>query len=218
MRSWLCYVFLYSADTSQTHTSLIAVECSNLHRAEMSLSWTSQLLCCFDDLSFPGSWSFTYDFLKNWGVCKCNAFQSALFKSLLSQVKYTNPSWWSKDSVMNIKFLGDIGFCNVACPSLKAPRLYGRCKQPRASHGWFLAEQPRAWAVWAGRLHTLWAEADPVWLRHCEHTPVLFVCSVPPSPQRDWTSEPKKKKVSSTVPFVSGRKPDTEETSKQKNL
>ena len=29
-------------------------------------------------------------------------------------------------------------------------------------------------------------------LRHCEHTPVLFVCSVPPSPQRDWKSEPKK--------------------------
>ena len=27
-----------------------------------------------------------------------------------------------------------------------------------------------------------------------------------------------KKKVSSTVPFVSGRKPDTEETSKQKKL
>ena len=28
----------------------------------------------------------------------------------------------------------------------------------------------------------------------------------------------KKKKVSSTVPFVSGRKPDTEESSKQKKL
>ena len=28
----------------------------------------------------------------------------------------------------------------------------------------------------------------------------------------------KKKKVSSTVPFVSGQKPDTEETSKQKKL
>ena len=36
--------------------------------------------------------------------------------------------------------------------------------------------------------------ADPVWLRHCEHTPVLFVCSIPPSPKCDWTSEPKKKK------------------------
>ena len=22
--------------------------------------------------------------------------------------------------------------------------------------------------------------ADPVWLRHCEHTPVLFVCSIHP--------------------------------------
>ena len=65
--------------------------------------------------------------------------------------------------------------------------------------------------------------ADPVWLRHCEHMPVLFVCSIPPylptSPQWDRTSEPKKKKkVSTTVPFVSGQKPDTEETSKQKKL
>ena len=57
----------------------------------------------------------------------------------------------------------------------------GRCKQPRAGHGWFLAQQPRAWAVWAGRLHVPWAGADPVWLRHCERTPVLFVCSIPPS-------------------------------------
>ena len=70
----------------------------------------------------------------------------------------------------------------------------GRCMQPRAGLGWFLAEQPRAWAVWAGRVHTLWAGAGPVWLRHCERMPVLFVCSIPPSPQHGWTSEPKKKK------------------------
>ena len=56
----------------------------------------------------------------------------------------------------------------------------GRCRQPKASHGWFPAEQPRAWAVWAGRLHAPWVGADPVWLRHCEHTPELFVCSIPP--------------------------------------
>ena len=76
----------------------------------------------------------------------------------------------------------------------------GRCMQPRAGLGRFLAEQPRAWAVWEGRAHELWAGAVPVWLRHCEHTPVLFVCSVPPSPQCDWTSEPKK--VSTTAPCV----------------
>ena len=75
----------------------------------------------------------------------------------------------------------------------------GRCKQPGAGLEWFLAEQPRAWAVWAGRLHALWAGAGPVWLRHCEHTPVLLVCSVPPSPQRDWTSEPKKRKKKSVI-------------------
>ena len=68
----------------------------------------------------------------------------------------------------------------------------GRCMQPRAGLGQFPAEQPRAWAVWAGRAHAVWVGANPVWLRHCEHTPVLFVCSIPPSPQRNWTSEPKK--------------------------
>jgi len=98
----------------------------------------------------------------------------------------------------------------------------GRYMQPRAALGLFSAEQPRARAVWAGRLHAPLVGADPVWLRHCERTPVLFVCSIlPPSPQRNWTSQPKKKKkknVSPTVPFVSGRKPDTKETSKQKKL
>ena len=68
----------------------------------------------------------------------------------------------------------------------------GRCMQPRAGLRWFLAEQPRDWAVWSVRGHVPWAGTGPVWLRHHEHTPVLFVCSAPPSPQRDWTSEPKK--------------------------
>ena len=45
----------------------------------------------------------------------------------------------------------------------------------------FPEEQPRAWAVWAWREHVPWAGTDPVWLRYCKHTPVLFVCSVPPS-------------------------------------
>ena len=92
----------------------------------------------------------------------------------------------------------------------------GRCMQPRAGLARFPAEQPRAWAVWARIAHTPWVGAGPMWLRHCKHTPVLFVCSIPPSSQRDWTSEPKK--VSTTAPFVSGRKSDTEETSKQKKL
>ena len=55
-----------------------------------------------------------------------------------------------------------------------------------------------------------------MWLRHCEHVPVLFVCSTPPSPQCNWKSEPKK--VSTTAPFMSGGKSDTDETSKQKKL
>ena len=69
-----------------------------------------------------------------------------------------------------------------------------RCMQPRAGLGQLLVEQPRAWAVWARRVHAPWVGAGPMWLRHCKHTPVLFVCRVPPFRQRDWTSEPKKKK------------------------
>ena len=57
----------------------------------------------------------------------------------------------------------------------------GRCMQSRAGLKLFPAEQPRARAVWAGRLHVPGAGADPVWLRHCERTPVLFVCSITPS-------------------------------------
>ena len=78
----------------------------------------------------------------------------------------------------------------------------GRCMQPRAGLGRFPAEQPTEWAVWAGRAHAPWTRAGSVWLRHCEHTLVLFVCSVPPSPQCDWTSEPKK--VSTTTTLCQG--------------
>ena len=75
----------------------------------------------------------------------------------------------------------------------------GRCKQPRAGHRWFPAERSRAWAVLAGRPHAPWVGAGPVWLRHCEHMPVLFICSFPPSPQHNWTSEPLKKKKKNGV-------------------
>ena len=42
--------------------------------------------------------------------------------------------------------------------------------------------------------------------------------SLPPHSATEQVSLKKKKKVSSTVPFESGRKPDTEETSKQKKI
>ena len=50
------------------------------------------------------------------------------------------------------------------------------------------AEQPGAWAVQTGKAHTPWVGANPVWPRHCEHfphTPVIFVCHVPPSLQHN---------------------------------
>ena len=51
------------------------------------------------------------------------------------------------------------------------------------------------------------------------HQCYLFAASLPPHSATEQVSLNKqKKKVSSTVPFVSGQKPDTEETSKQKKL
>ena len=51
------------------------------------------------------------------------------------------------------------------------------------------------------------------------HTSVICLQhpSLPPHSATEQVSL-KKKKVSSTVPFVSGQKPDTEKTSKQKKL
>ena len=46
----------------------------------------------------------------------------------------------------------------------------------------------------------------------------LFAVSLPPHSVTEQVILKKKKKVSPTVPFVSGQKPDTEETSKQKKL
>ena len=60
------------------------------------------------------------------------------------------------------------------------------------------------------------SEAEALWA----HTSVICLQhpSIPPHSATEQESLKKKKKVSSTVPFVSGRKPDTEETSKQKKL
>ena len=57
--------------------------------------------------------------------------------------------------------------------------------------------------------------AGPVWLRHCEHTPVSFAASLSP---HSATEQVSLKKVSTTARLVSGWKSDTEETSKQKKL
>ena len=71
------------------------------------------------------------------------------------------------------------------CLSLSDLDLGGACSPGQALDGSGQSNlKPKLCAPRAG--------AGPVWLRHCEHMPVLFVCSVPPSPQCNWTSEPKK--------------------------
>ena len=69
----------------------------------------------------------------------------------------------------------------------------------RTTQGPLPVQHPVAWVVWKGRAHTPWVGATPVWPEHCEHspnTPVIFVCSAPPSPQHDWISKPKQETTS----------------------
>ena len=62
------------------------------------------------------------------------------------------------------------------CLSAEPERLGpGKCKQPRAGPRRFLAEHRRAGAVYLLREGT-----GQAGLRHCVHTTVLFVCSIPP--------------------------------------
>ena len=71
------------------------------------------------------------------------------------------------------------------CLSLSGLDRGGACSPGPASDGSRQSNiEPEWYASWAG--------AGPAGLRHCKHMPVLLICSIPPSPQHDWTSEPKK--------------------------
>ena len=62
----------------------------------------------------------------------------------------------------------------------------GNAQKLRYTWNSALAEHPEASAVWTWEVHTPWVAANPVWSIHSEHSPhmpVVFVCSVPPSPQ-----------------------------------
>ena len=68
---------------------------------------------------------------------------------------------------------------------------YMKC---RAAWDSAVAEHSGDWAVYTRDMYAPWIVANSVWSIHCEHSPhmpVVFVCSVPPSPQHNWTSEPK---------------------------
>ena len=120
-------------------------------------------------------------------------------------------SWSDLGSVQNAGPTESVPLRTTRVPELERLRP-GRCMQLE----WFSMEQPRAWAVWAGRVHVPWAGAGPVWLRYCEHTPVFFfAASLPP---HSATEQVSLKQSVHHRPLVSGRKSDTEETSKQKKL
>ena len=70
----------------------------------------------------------------------------------------------------------------------------GKCTQPRTCLSQFPCRV--TWSLSSVDQESTHAvsRANPVWPRHCAHsphTPVIFACSVPPSLQHNWTSEPK---------------------------
>ena len=93
----------------------------------------------------------------------------------------------------------------------------GRCMHPRAGLGGFPAENLEPELCGQGE-HMQRDQGQAQCGRDTASTCQCYLQhpSLPPNSATEQVSL--KKKVSSTVPFVSGRKPDTEETSKQKKL
>ena len=80
----------------------------------------------------------------------------------------------------------------------------GRCMQPRARIRQFWQSNLEPEQCSLGKHTGCEPGANPVWLNHCQHspyTPVIFVCSVPPSPH---TTEQQPKKVTTTAPLCQG--------------
>ena len=83
----------------------------------------------------------------------------------------------------------------------------GKCRQPRPSHRWFPAEQPRAWAAWAGRLHAPWTGARPS-VAETLRAHASIIClqhpSLPPHSAAEQVSLKKKKKCPPPSPLCQG--------------
>ena len=64
----------------------------------------------------------------------------------------------------------------------------GKCRQTWACFGQSPWGATRSLSSVDQETQTPWAGSNPVWPRHCEHSPhrpVIFVCSVPPSPKHN---------------------------------
>jgi len=138
------------------------------------LRWCS---CCTPRK--PSSWDHEGDKMhrSTWGEC---AHQAPVYLSCLDLGRAKNagptesvPLWSTQEPE----------------PEQLRP---GKCTQPKVC----FRQIPwrTTWSLSSVDWDTLWVGANPVWPRHCEHSPhtsVIFVCSVPPSPQHNWTNEPK---------------------------
>ena len=121
----------------------------------------------------PSSWDRWGDKMHcpTWGVC-AHQTTGRLSCSDLGRTQNASPTesvllWSTKN--LNLSGLDLGSACNPGPALDSAP-----------------AEQPGAWALLTGKAHMPWTGANPVWPRHCEHSPgmpVIFICSVPPSLQ-----------------------------------
>ena len=109
------------------------------------------------------------------------------------------PSTWSPELLGPGK--GTKRRSNWVCAFVEYPRTWTWAAQTREVH----EMQGQLWTVplqsnlepeqcRLGKHRPSWAGASPMWSIHHEyspHMPMIFVCSAPPSPQHNWTSEPK---------------------------
>ena len=126
----------------------------------------------------------------DWGgdMMHCPPGESALTKHLVT----CSAGTWEGHKTHT-----QLSLCLCGVPknlNLSSSDLGSACK-PEPALDSLPAEQPGAWTVQTRKAHTPWVGANPVLPRHCEHSPhmpVISVCSVLPSPQHNWTSEPNK--------------------------
>ena len=89
----------------------------------------------------------------------------------------------------------DLGQAQNAGPTKSAPLWTNREPEPERLVGSACNPGPASDSSWQSNLESEqcrlgkhprheWG-AKPVWLNHCEHMPVIFVCSVPPSSRHD---------------------------------
>ena len=110
----------------------------------------------------------------------------------------------------------NLGLCPCGAPENLSSLDLGSARNPRPTWDSALAEHLGAWVMWSWEIHTVdcgkSSVIHPLWALPALLTSSICFCSTPPSPQHNWTSEPKP-----LTPCVRvGIRPGTEDSCKQR--